>query len=163
MANTFDGINRVTIGDPTEKADYDQLLMNANALRAIAGRVMAQGGSDAAMIETTTYAPLPNSYEFQLPARDDMGGLILRVAGFMALGNTVVSGDNVAGRLEMFDGIAWVAVSNSELVFNTNTLTYLQSVNLQPNLSVVETRYRFTARTATSTNFGLGFLHLSLS
>lgn len=162
MPYTFDSINRVTIGDPTEKADYDQLLGNSNALRSIVGRVLAVGGSDAALVQNTTYARLPNSFEFLLPPRDDIGGLILRIAGFMFLGDVVVSGDNVSVRLEGWDGIAWVAVANSELVFNSQTPIYQESVNLQPNLFVVQTRYRFTSRVTTA-NPGLGFAHLTVS
>jgi hypothetical protein len=163
MPQTYDGNNRVTIGDPTEKADYDQLLNNNNSLRVISGRQLASGGSDAAVIDSLTYIRLPNSFEFVLPARDDVGGLIIRVAGYMSLINTVVAGDNVSVRLELWDGIAWVGVANSELVFNTTILTYLESVNIQANLFSIETRYRFAAKVATSTNQGVGFAHVSQS
>jgi hypothetical protein len=159
---TFDQNNRVTIGDPTEKADYDQLLNNTNVVRAIAGRLLAQGGSDAAMTLNTVYERMPNSYEFLLPARDDIGGLLLRLAGYMFLGDPFVSGDNTSVRLEMWDGIAWVAVPNSELVFNSQTPLYLESVNLQPSLFTISTRYRFVTKTATA-NPGLGFAFLTVS
>lgn len=159
---TFDGINHVVIGDPTEKADYDQQIDNANALKAITGRVLAQGGLPEALTDWTAYAPMPASYEFNLPARAEVGGITIRLASTLAVENASITG-YIA--LQYFDGLVWQLVANSEVTLTQVSAVYLESANLQNSLHTSATRYRFVTKISTTVGgyrmSGMAFLAVS--
>jgi hypothetical protein len=147
MPAIYDPVNHVSVGDPTQKAHYDQLLQNAVAVALTVGRVLARAGLNIGWTDALTFTPMPESYEFKLPGSVDCQGLTIRLAGFMSMEAGSQTGTI---RLEYFDGAAWVAVANSALAFTTTTNTYNDTVNLQGNLNSSETRYRITSMVAGS-------------
>lgn len=148
MANLYDPVNRVNVGDPTLKSHYDQLLQNAVVLALTTGRVIARAGLMASWNDQVAWTPMAEGFQFKLPAATDCLGLTIRLAGYMEV---EASGQTGSVRLEYFDGAAWVAVANSALAWSTSSFNnplYLESVNLQSNLFMSETLYRFTASVA---------------
>jgi hypothetical protein len=145
VPNTYDPVNHVNVGDPTQKAHYDQLLQNAVVVALTLGRVVARAGLNMAWTDALAFTPLPESYEFKLPALTDCAGLTIRLAGVLA--NEAGSQTGTV-RLEYFDGAGWVAVANSALDFTSTAFVYAETVNLQGNLFTAETRYRMTSKMA---------------
>lgn len=145
MPAVYDPVNRVNVGDPTQKAHYDQLLQNAVVVALTLGRVIARAGLNIGWTDALAFQPMPESYEFKLPAVSDCVGLTIRMAGFMSMEAAAQTG---TVRLEYFDGASWVAVANSALAFTSMAPAYNETVNLQGNLFTAETRYRFTSLVA---------------
>lgn len=147
MAAVYDPVNHVNVGDPTQKAHFDQLLQNSVVVALTLGRVIARAGLNIGWTDALTFQPMPESYEFKLPALADCVGLMIRMAGFMSMEAGSQTG---TVRLEYFDGASWVAVANSALAFTSTSPVYAETVNVQGNLFSSETRYRFTSQVAVS-------------